>query len=168
MLSNSKRRPVANISRHLMRSMSFVKFGNAFPKTFDMADQFPKELWREKKGHMAYIGPSLDDCLSPATWATRIIPTKGKGAPLHGLRDQFVNEWMFSIKPSTFVNRANLQKRYLTHPPAGIALWLEAPIVAQFSLEVSRHVEQRSHVAIQALAHSCHRVGRPQPRMRQP
>ncbi|MEJ2375224.1 MAG: DUF5906 domain-containing protein [Pseudolabrys sp.] len=91
------------ISRTLKRRLGVVRFGDAFPRKFDLADPFPEALFREKKGRKIYVGPSLEDCTEPATWAT-----SGKDR----LRPEFVDEWHFTVKPAVFVNRSNLQRRY--------------------------------------------------------
>jgi hypothetical protein len=101
------------ISRILQRSMAVVRFGKDFPDRFDLADDFPSDLWEEKRGHLVYVGPTLSDCLAPATWATRMIPPTEKGGrPGFVLRDEFVREWAFSIVPDAFVYLAHLGRRY--------------------------------------------------------
>jgi hypothetical protein len=91
------------ISRALRRRMWVVRFGQAFPGKFDLADAFPPELFADKKGQRVYKGPSLEDCTEPATWATI-----GKDR----LRPEFVEEWYYTVKPAVFVNSSNLQRRY--------------------------------------------------------
>jgi Family of unknown function (DUF5906) len=105
---------VMKISATLQRSLMALRFGNAFPPKFDLADPFPKEMWKEKKGSLVYVGTRMADCLSPATWATRVIPSREKGGrPAFALRDEFVEEWLFSITPSVFIHVSKLNKRYI-------------------------------------------------------
>lgn len=78
------------ISRACLRRMWTIRFGAAFKRAFDLADTFPKD------------GPSYDDCLEPATWATM-----GKR-----LRAEFVEEWMFTVKPTSFMHRERMHRRY--------------------------------------------------------
>ena len=59
------------ISRYLQRHCQVIRFGEAFPVHFDLADEFPSKMLEEKKGRKVYIGPSFKDCLQPATRATR-------------------------------------------------------------------------------------------------
>lgn len=91
------------ISRILKRRLQVVRFGESFPRKFDLADPFPEELFAERKGRRTYIGPSLDECTEPATWAT---------SAKDRLRPEFIEEWYFTVKPAAFANRSNLQRRY--------------------------------------------------------
>ena len=85
---------ITSISRALSRwpiHLSRIQFDDRFPGGFDLADAFPKALYREDG---AYIGPSFFDCTFPATWATRQIPNpSGTGRPLTVLRKEFVRQW---------------------------------------------------------------------------
>jgi hypothetical protein len=91
------------ISRTLKRRMSVVRFGESFPRKFDLADAFPETLFAERKGHKVYVGPTLEQSTEPATWATI---NKDR------LRPEFIEEWHYTVKPAAFVNRSNLQRRY--------------------------------------------------------
>ena len=99
------------ISSILKLPLSFVRFGDGFRTGFDLGDDFAKEtkLWEEKKGRLTWVGPSFEDCLSPATWATQVHEPEGKGRPSISLRKEFANEWMFSVKPMKFVNRLTMR-----------------------------------------------------------
>ena len=88
------------VSRAIQRRMSVIRFGDDFPPKFDLADDFPPELFKEDKGHLKYIGPTLQDCLEPATWATR---DDGK------LRAEFVAEWWYTVKPAKFIHQQLLR-----------------------------------------------------------
>jgi hypothetical protein len=95
------------ISRELRRPLTVVRFGNHFPLKFDLGDAFPETLWETaQSGATRYVGPEYYDCLWPGTWATL---EEGRG---HRLRDEFIAEWMVSIRPQVFVNKANPKKRY--------------------------------------------------------
>jgi hypothetical protein len=107
---------VPKISRELKRRLFMVRFADQFPAKFDLADAFPAKLHEEKKGQKVYIGPSLDACTYPATWATSD----------KGLRPEFVEEWYAVIKPAAFVNRFDNN-----HPPYGEAEF--NALVAPFS-----------------------------------
>lgn len=102
---------VRTISSILRIPMSIIQFGDAFPDTFDLGDNFSsaKNLWEERKGHLTWIGPSFEDCLSPATWATNVHEQEKGKPPIFSLRKEFASEWMFSIKPLAFVNRVTLR-----------------------------------------------------------
>jgi hypothetical protein len=72
-----------------------VRFGAAFKPHFDLADPFP-DFPNPRDV------PTLEDCTEPATWAT----TKKR------LRAEFVEEWLFTVRPAAFVNRDRLHRRY--------------------------------------------------------
>jgi len=91
------------ISRQLQRRLGVIRFGSAFPPTFDLADKFPDGMYEIKNGQRVYRGPDLMDCWSPATWATRKV---GKD---YLLRDEFIQEWYAVVKPAVFVHRQFMQ-----------------------------------------------------------
>lgn len=94
---------VAHISRTLGRSFSALMFDDRFAEGFDMADPWPeRQEW--SKGEK-YVGPSFDDCLKSATWATKINPPTGKrGRPSISIRADFAKEWWWTPK-GIFVHR---------------------------------------------------------------
>jgi len=71
------------ISSILRRTMMALMFDDRFGTTFDLADPWPrhKEWWDGKR----YRGPSLDDCLFPATWATEVVKARTK--PTYKIRN---------------------------------------------------------------------------------
>ena len=89
---------VTKISSTLKRSLLVVRFDNKFPEGFDLADPWPKrpDWWRDN-GH--YVGPSFNDCLSSATWATQTVKTGGKGRPSYVIRNEFADEWRWMSQP---------------------------------------------------------------------
>jgi uncharacterized protein DUF5906 len=80
-----------------------LRFDASFIEGFDLAEPFPLT---EHKGAQIYRGPSFDDCLRPATWATRRC---GEG---YGMYDTFAKEWHSLVKPAAFVHHDNLGKVY--------------------------------------------------------
>ena len=92
------------ISEKLRRPLLAVMIDDRFPAGFDLADPWPTKLewWEGKK----YVGPTFDDCLIPATWATDIIPPKEKGRPTFKVTDQFAAEWYWVTEPPVFVHRS--------------------------------------------------------------
>jgi hypothetical protein len=78
-----------------------LSFDDRFPSTFDLADEFPKNLWHAGR----YRGPRLLDCLRPATVATREIPSTERGPKAHALRAAFVDQWVCAIKPRVYVHK---------------------------------------------------------------
>lgn len=90
------------ISQILMRQLSVILFDVRFPPTFDLADDWPegKDFWEGEK----YVGPSFNDCLFPATWATKIGKAEGKGRPPAVMRNEFAKEWFWVIDPAVFAH----------------------------------------------------------------
>ena len=95
------RSAVPAISQRL-RCLTFsVEFNNQFPESFDLADDFPQEMFREG----VYTGPKFDDCLHPATWATDAIQKTKKGRPSFVLRDSFKKLWVYIEDSDLFICR---------------------------------------------------------------
>lgn len=115
---------VPKISKHLSEfniSVSAIRFDDSFPDRFDLGDDFPETMFRKSaKGHKAYKGLSFDDCLHPATWATRlgsVPPSKRVGRPPSppvSLRDVFTRDWWMvaSEGKALFVNGQDRSKLY--------------------------------------------------------
>jgi hypothetical protein len=97
------------ISRLLKRKLLKLRFGEAFPPGFDLADEFPKDLFEEKSGRLVYkrTSPRFSDCTSPATWATNGEKNKAY------LREEFKAEWIAVVSPTVFIHRSRLERRYL-------------------------------------------------------
>src|SRR5690606_29629918 len=59
---------------------------------------------KELNGVRYYAGPSMRDLMSPATWATDVVPNpSGKGRPMHVLRDSFKRMWAYVEEADAFV-----------------------------------------------------------------
>jgi Family of unknown function (DUF5906) len=99
---------VATISQILLRTMEVIKFDDRFKVGFDLANEWPanKEWWRG----LLYVGPTYDDCLFSATWATDAIRSGGQGAPPHKVRGQFAKEWFWIEDPAVYVRRSQPDK----------------------------------------------------------
>jgi hypothetical protein len=85
---------VPAISYRLRFPTFHVQFTNEWPVSFDLADPFPKKMFKEIEGVSHYVGPSFRSCLHPATWATELIQNK-KGKPTPVLRQHFKEMWAF-------------------------------------------------------------------------
>ena len=90
------------ISEILQMALEVVLFDGRFRVGFDLADEWPKgeEFWKGEK----YVGPSFDDCLFPATWATKIGTPSGKGRPPILMRKEFAREWFWVTDPTVFAH----------------------------------------------------------------
>jgi hypothetical protein len=92
-----------DISRLLLRRLSALKVGEQFANNFDMADEFPADLFEEQDGIRKYKGPRFSSCLKPATWATRYDFVSKK----FELRNEFKAEWYAITKPLVYVHRSD-------------------------------------------------------------
>lgn len=101
------RNAASAISKRLQRKLWALQFGTQFKAHFDLADPFPDKLFNKDKG---YIGPSFDDCLVSATWATRKY--KGEdGRDHYTLREEFEAEWYAVVSPLVFVHRERVDRQ---------------------------------------------------------
>jgi hypothetical protein len=99
------------ISRQLQRPLMMVRFDSRFPNTFDLADEWPRNpKWWQRDGR--YCGPTLDDFLFPATWATKTLkdPSGQSDKPIHKIVDPFAKEWMWCEDLDVFVNRRQVNR----------------------------------------------------------
>lgn len=98
-------------SKHWKKHLKGLVFGNDFPKSWDMADPIPEELFSAKG---RYKGPTAQSLLVPATWATEIVPPVGKGRPGHKISEEFAAEWFHCITPEVFIHKDWPGKIYST------------------------------------------------------
>jgi hypothetical protein len=100
------RSSVPPISKQIRIPTFMVQFTDEFPKSFDLADEFPDDMFGNLDGGSFYIGPSFRDCMHPATWATDLVPpANGKGRPSAVLRDSFKSMWTYIEEADLFVCR---------------------------------------------------------------
>lgn len=98
------RAAVPGISQHLRMPTFMIQFTDEFPVSFDLADPFPDEMFKENDSTKFYTGPAFRECLHPATWATDQLPNpEGKGRPITVLRDCFKGLWAYIESTDTFV-----------------------------------------------------------------
>ena len=90
------------ISATLRRHLTAIMFDDRFAGGFDLADAWPQhpEWWRKGR----YKGPSFDDFLVPATWATDTVHGE-QGRPSFKVRKEFAAEWLWAEDPPVFVYR---------------------------------------------------------------
>lgn len=96
------RSAVPSIAQQLRIPTFLIQFTDEFPASFDLGDDFPDKLFATNDGFRHYIGPSLRDCLHPATWATDLIPNP-RGKPTPVLRDAFKSMWSYVEEADLFV-----------------------------------------------------------------
>lgn len=79
-----------------------VQFDQTFPGSFDLADEFPEEMFESFEGGRHYVGPAFRACIHPATWATDLIPNKN-GKPTPVLREHFKDMFAYIEASDLFV-----------------------------------------------------------------
>lgn len=91
------------VSQHWGKSLKGLAVGKAFPGTWDLADPVPDHLFT-RSGR--YVGPLMRSLLTPATWATEVVPPPGgKGRSITKILPDFAEEWMHCVKPEVFVHQ---------------------------------------------------------------
>lgn len=93
---------VQAISYQLRVPTFHLQFTSEWPQSFDLADLFPKSMFKRTEGRDYYVGPSFRSCLHPATWATDQIPNP-KGKPTTVLRSDFKDMWAYVEEADMFV-----------------------------------------------------------------
>lgn len=93
---------VPSIAFHLRIPTFHLQFTNEWPTSFDLGDDFPKNMFKKVEGRNYYTGPSFRSCLHPATWATDQIPNP-KGKPTIALRKNFKDMWSYVEEADLFV-----------------------------------------------------------------
>lgn len=93
---------VPAISYQLRVPTFHIQFTSEWPASFDLADDFPKKMFKQMEGKNYFIGPSFRSCLHPATWATDQVPNKS-GKPTNVLRDNFKEMWAYIEEADLFV-----------------------------------------------------------------
>lgn len=92
------------ISMQLRMPTFSIEFTDQWPASFDLADEFPKNMFSNGLGERVYTGPSFKECLHPATWATdTVAPAKEGGRPGHVLRESFKGMWAYVEEADMFV-----------------------------------------------------------------
>jgi len=126
------------IARNLQGITVFlIRFNDEFPPSFDMADDWPENFY---KGGI-YRGPSFDDQLCPATWATDMITVGKKKVPK--LRDEFKKTWGWVSEVDLYICLQRPTMRYsdkvfegymaaFSHPNVKLAQLLRQEMVCRY------------------------------------
>lgn len=93
---------VPKIARNISIPTYHVQFTNEWPASFDLADEWPEDMFRELEGKRHYVGPAFRSCLHPATWATDLIPNR-QGKPTAVLRESFKGQWIYVEEADIYV-----------------------------------------------------------------
>ena len=93
---------VPNIAYQLRMPTFHIQFTSEWPTSFDLADEFPPDMFKIVESRSYYTGPSFRSCLHPATWATDQVPNP-KGRPAIRLRDNFKEMWTYVEEADLFV-----------------------------------------------------------------
>lgn len=95
-----------DIARKFNCPVFAIVFTDDWPEAFDLGDDWPDHLFSEE-GH--YIGPTYEQCLQPATWATDEIllppgPRGGRPQAIHTIRPVFAEQWSWIEEQDIMVN----------------------------------------------------------------
>lgn len=96
------RAAVPAISQQLRIPTFMIQFTDEFPKSFDLADKFPDKMFSKLGQVTHYVGPTMRDCMHPATWATDLWANP-RGKPTPVLRDAFKTMWAYVEESDLFV-----------------------------------------------------------------
>jgi Family of unknown function (DUF5906) len=109
---------LVKVSRTYGKKLIGIKMDDRFGNWgWDMADPLPPSLWKKNKaGVSCYIGPTLEQMMVPATWATEeiTITVDDEEKTIFVLTKAFRDEWIHSITPEAFVNRRFPARVYYT------------------------------------------------------
>ena len=93
------------ISQQLDIPTFSIEFTDQFPVGFDLADDFPKWMFKESDGYKYYIGPQFEELIHPATWATDLIEVEDSKKPMPVIRDSFRSMWAYVEEANVLVCR---------------------------------------------------------------
>ena len=114
---------VPNLAYRIRKRCVHVQFTDEWPKGWDFGDEWPHSMVRYYDKHNELldpddprvneedvvrvdVGPTFRECCHPATWATDILPNpSGQGRPIFDLRDEFMDEWVYSEGAQLYVNK---------------------------------------------------------------
>ncbi|MET4841485.1 primase-helicase family protein [Bradyrhizobium japonicum] len=91
------------VSKNYRRTMWGVQFDQTFPPSWDMADPMPRTLYSDAG---RYVGPTIDDLVHHATYATDVIPAPAgsRARPTYAITPYFLKEWVQVREPEVYVN----------------------------------------------------------------
>lgn len=95
-------RAAQEIARYFPANVFILAFDQRFDDGFDCGDPWPAELF-DRDGF--YTGPTMEECLRPATMATRLLPPQGAGRPPSVIRREFAEGVAYTVSPPRFIFR---------------------------------------------------------------
>jgi hypothetical protein len=93
---------ITSIANRLKCITLSIEFNGRFKPGFDLADEFPPEMFKRTGSAKFYTGPGFRELLNPATWATDLWQPP-KGRPKSMLRDSFKRLWAYVEEADAFV-----------------------------------------------------------------
>lgn len=97
------RAAVPKIAEQLRIPTFTLQFTDEFPASFDLADKFPENMFREMDGQRIYTGPMFRECQHPATWMTDLVQINPRGRPTAVLRDSAREMWVYVEEADNFI-----------------------------------------------------------------
>ena len=97
------------------KALKGIKLDGRWPEAWDIADELtivtcPK-LFSNETGR--YLGDSIRQLLSPATFATKLVTTaETAGRPVIVAREEFMQEWYHCVRPEVFFHKDYPNREY--------------------------------------------------------
>lgn len=101
------RSAVPSIAKELRMPTFFIQFNDQWPSGFDLADEFPKNLFSKIGENRYYTGPSFREVTNPGTWMTDVIEVDDGGKKpkkISVLREHAIGQWIWAEELNLFVN----------------------------------------------------------------
>jgi Family of unknown function (DUF5906) len=95
-------RAALRIARFFPANVFILSFDQRFEDGHDCGDEWPESLFDDAG---CYTGPSMRDCMLPATRATLVLPAEGRGRPTVILRPEFAATVAYTVEPLRFIFR---------------------------------------------------------------
>lgn len=124
------------ISKSFTANVWIIAFDQRFDAAFDMADEWPADMFDDAG---RYTGPSIRDCLLPATKATIELPARGRGRPTSVLRDEFAALVAYTVDPPRIIFRHNPSRDY--RPEQFNTLYAPMSDVKDTAIKVFQRIE---------------------------
>jgi len=128
-----------------------IVFDGRWPESWDVADPMPKNFWRASDGR--YVGPTMRELMSPATWATTWrTPTTPGGKRTIEIDRNFLMEWFHSIRPNAYVHK-DFPDRVLSAKEFDDAMKPFSGLDAKNNLRLSAMMEANFAIKVDELAY---------------
>lgn len=94
---------IKDVSLHYGRPLYGINFDERWPSAWDMADEFPRTTEFFTRTGL-YCGPSIEELMIPATYATEKVEVEGSKKKVAKLKRSFAEEWFHCVSPLVFAH----------------------------------------------------------------